>query len=139
MRDVEQSFGIKSINDYVGVQKSVIRTLSDEGFFDNGANIVTNTSSGMVVEITKDGIRETLGPGNRFSSLPRQLKELKLSTIRNLPKIVEGSYVISTDEPNRHSDRSKVKYAYLRGTAVEIMIFMMLLILIDFTLFVSFQ
>ena len=32
-------FGIKSLNDYVGVQKAVLKKLLEEGFFSDGRNI----------------------------------------------------------------------------------------------------
>lgn len=67
----------------------------------------------MVVEITKDGIKETLGKGNRFETLPRQLKELKLSTIRELPSLIERSKLDDDRVPNYHNADSVLKYAYL--------------------------
>ena len=112
-RDVQKSFGIRSINDYVGVQKAVINTLTNEGFFSEKNNVAINKDSGMVVEITKDGIRETLGPKNRFQTLPRDLKELKLSTIRRLPYLIENAHLDSDNVINMHNAESKVKYAYL--------------------------
>ena len=66
----------------------------------------------MVVEITKDGIKETLGKGNRFETLPRQLKELKLSTIRELPSLIERSKLDDDRVPNYHNADSVLKYAY---------------------------
>lgn len=126
VNNIEQSFGIRSINDYVGVQKSVINTLENEGFFNGVRNITTNRSGDMVVEITRDGIRETLGPDKRFSSLPRTLKELKLATIRSLPEIIAAAEVTTDSATNIHSDNSKVKYAYLKtpvtidGTPYEV-------------------
>ena len=111
--NIKKSFGIKTLNDYLGVQKSVLKTLSDEGFFSNNRNIITNKSSGIVVEITKDGIKETLGPGMRFEKLPRALKELKLSTIRSLPALIESAHLDKDNVPNDHNPRSKLTYAYL--------------------------
>lgn len=112
-------FKIKSINDYVGVQKTVVRALSDEGFFSDENNIVTNVDSGMIVEITKDGIKETLGPGSRFQTLPRKLKELKLATIRELPSLIEGAKLELDNKLNYHNDNSKLKYAYLSNEVVD--------------------
>ena len=112
-RDVQKTFGIKSMNDYIGVQKSVINTLTEEGFFSNGKNIVVNRESDMVVEITKDGIRETLGKNYRFQTLPRKLKELKLATIHELPRLIETAHMANDDVLNAHNPNSKVKYAYL--------------------------
>lgn len=112
-RNVEESFDIKTLNDYVGVQKSVIKTLSDEGFFEKENSIVKNINSGMVVEITKDGIRETLGTGNRFQQLPRQLKKLKLATIRMLPKLIKTAEIKQDNVRNTHNSLSELMYAYL--------------------------
>ncbi len=111
--NIKKVFGIKNINDYVGVQKAVVSTLENNGFFSNENNIITNAESGMRVEITKRGIRETLGNGNRFQTLPRTLKGLKLMSIPNLPAIIQKANLISDDQANYHSDTSGVKYAYL--------------------------
>lgn len=109
--DVKKSFGFNSINDYVGVQKAVISTLSSEGFFDN--NVIVNKDSGMEIEITKDGIKETLGPDMRFEKLPRKLKELKLLTLRILPTLIEEAKLADSDVNNIHTKQSKLKYSYL--------------------------
>ena len=116
-RDIEQSFNIKAINNYVGVQKAVIETLTNEGFFDGDRNIVTNRASGMMVEITKDGIRETLGPGKRFETLPRVLKDLKLSTLRSLPEIIASAELDTDSVSDIHNQNSDLKYAYLKSDA----------------------
>ena len=73
-------------NDYIGVQKEVIPVLRKEGFFDN--NEVINEESGMIVRINSKGIKETLGSGKRFQTLPRELKEYKVATLRSLPNII---------------------------------------------------
>lgn len=66
-------------NDYIGVQKCVISTLKEEGFFYN--NEVINEKSRMVVRISTKGIKETLGKGNRFQNLPKALKQFKVAFI----------------------------------------------------------
>lgn len=106
-------FGIKSLNDYVGVQKAVLKKLLEEGFFSDGRNIIVNNDSGMEIEITKDGIKETLGKGKRFEELPRKLKELKISTIRTLPRLIETAQLVKDNSPNVHKNTSDLKYAYL--------------------------
>ena len=111
-KETQSSFEIKSINDYVGVQKSVIKVLSEEGFFSDGKNVVVNKDSGMEIELTKDGIRETIGKGSRFETLPKQLKILKLSVIRSLPKLIETARLDNDNVPNYHNISSKLKYAY---------------------------
>ena len=47
----------------------------------------------MIIRITAKGIKETLGIGNRFQTLPRELKELKIATIRFLPEIIKTGHV----------------------------------------------
>lgn len=116
-RSIESSFSLQKVNDYVHVQKQVVDTLSKEGFFDNGKNRIIVSGTGMVVEITKDGIRETLGSGMRYQKLPRNLKTLKLATIRNLPSLIRNSQLVEDDVKNRHSNNSSVKYAYLETSA----------------------
>lgn len=101
------SYGIEQkMNDYIGVQKAIIPFLEKEGFFRE----VTNEESGMVIEITKKGIKETLGSGKRFQNLPRKLKELKIATIRSLPNLIENAKLIRDDVLNSHGNASK--YAY---------------------------
>lgn len=46
-------------NDYIAVQKEVLRVLKDEKFFDD--NIVVHKDSGMVIKVTPKGIKETFG------------------------------------------------------------------------------
>jgi len=111
--DIEQSFGISKVNDYVHVQKQVIQTLTNEGFFDK--NIVKVIENNMVVEITKDGIKETLGPGKRYQSLPRLFKKLKLTTLRDLPIIIANSKILEDNVSDIHNDNSNLKYTYLEN------------------------
>ena len=101
-------------NDYIGVQKNVIRTLRKERFFDK--NEVTNGASGMVVRITAKGIRETLGNGKRFQTLPRELKELKVATIRSLPDIIREGALVRDNVENIHGDKDM--FAYVSSEAI---------------------
>lgn len=102
-------------NDYIGVQKNVIETLRNEKFFDN--NTVTNDDSGMVIRITAKGIKETLGTGKRFQSLPRKLKELKIATLRNLPDIIKSGVVLHDDVKNYYSKNGDL-FAYIESDIV---------------------
>ncbi len=101
-------------NDYISVQKTVIGILKTEGFFDN--NMVTNIDSGMVIRITAKGIKETLGIGNRFQTLPRELKELKIAAIRFLPDIIQTGYLTEDNVINAH--RNGDLFAYIRSSAI---------------------
>lgn len=101
------SFGIENkMNDYIGVQKEVIPKLESEGYFGE----VTNEETGMVIDITKKGIKETLGSGKRFQVLPRDLKELKLATIRKLPQILKEAHLIEDNVKNIHGESSEFAY-----------------------------
>lgn len=111
-RDIWSTFGIKAINDYVGVQKAVLNTLEKEGYFSNENNFVVNQDSGMEIEITKKGIKETLGKGKRFEKLPREFKELKLETIRYLPTLIQNATLKEYNVPNYHNSKSSVTFAY---------------------------
>lgn len=99
---------ISKYNDYIGMQKAVIKVLREEGFFDN--NMVVNLDTQMCVEITAKGIKETLGSGKRFQSLPRALKELKIATIHALPDIIKEGKLIEDEVENIHGDNAR--YAY---------------------------
>lgn len=99
-------------NDYIGVQKEVINVLRAENYFDAGS--VNNKESGMEVRITAKGIKETLGNGNRFQTLPRKLKIYKVSVIRSLPELIETGCVIADDFENSHS-KDGYKYAYINN------------------------
>lgn len=95
-------------NDYIGMQKAVISVLKNENFFVN--NVVVNEETDMVVFITAKGIKETLGSGKRFQSLPRRLKELKIATVRSLPEIIRKGKLIEDEVENVHGDNSKFAY-----------------------------
>jgi len=101
------SYGVEQkMNDYIGLQKTIIPILEEEGFLGE----VTNEETGMIIEITKKGIKETLGSGKRFQNLPRKLKELKIATIRSLPELIAKAHIVEDDVLNSHGDSAK--YAY---------------------------
>ena len=101
------NFGVEQkMNDYVGLQKTIIPILEKEGFFKE----VINEETGMIIEITKKGIKETLGSEKRFQNLPRKLKELKIATIRSLPELICNANLIEDNVLNSHGNASK--YAY---------------------------
>ena len=98
------SYGVgQKMNDYIGLQKTIIPIL-EEGFFRE----VINEETRMIIEITKKGIKETLGSEKRFQNLPRKLKELKIATIRSLPELIRnanliGDNVLNTDITEKNS------------------------------------
>ena len=101
------SYGVEQkMNDYIGLQKTIIPILEEEGFFTE----VINEETGMVIEITKKGIKETLGSEKRFQNLPRKLKELKIATIRSLPELICNANLIEDNILNSHGNSSR--YAY---------------------------
>jgi len=97
-------------NDYVGVQKEVLKVLREEKFFEE--NEVINKESGMAIRITSKGIRETIGNGNRFQTLPKKLKMYKIATLRYLMELISDGFMIEIDAPNSH-DSSGYNYAYI--------------------------
>ncbi len=101
------NFGVeKKLNDYIGVQKAVLPKLEQQGFFRE----IVNEETGMIIEITKKGIKETLGSGKRFQSLPKVLKELKIATLRSLPEMIRGAYLVRDGVKNSHGNSPT--YAY---------------------------
>lgn len=97
-------------NDYIGLQKEVLRVLRDEHFFEK--NEIVNTDSNMTIRISPKGIRETLGSGNRFQTLPKVFKTYKIATIKYLPEIIRTGNIIEEDVANSH-DENGYHYAYI--------------------------
>ncbi len=110
------------MNDYIGVQKAIIPILEKEGLFRE----IVNKETGMLIEITKKGIKETLGSGMRFQNLPRKLKELKIATIRSLPRLIEKAHLLADDVLNSHGNSPKYAYFFvcvsLNGTLLNVRI-----------------
>ena len=113
---IKSDFGIKNINDYINVQRNVFETLKNEGFFsDEGgrSRTVTNKESGLQIEINKSSIDETFSSGNKFEYLSKELKYLKLATIKEIADLIENAHLLTDDNENYHSGKSGVTYAYL--------------------------
>ncbi len=111
-----QGFGIEKVNDYVHVQNQVFDTLKNEGILGpDGRRIVTNNATGRNVEISKRGIFETFGRGNRYETLPRKIKELKLAAARMLPEIIENGKIVALDQANEHNQNSNLTYSYIKA------------------------
>ena len=105
------SYGVETkFNDYIGMQKGVITALREEGFFVD--NVVTNEETGMQIQITAKSIRETLGSGSRFQILPRELKRLKVATVRSLPDIIRKAKLVKDNVKNTHGNNPLYAYFY---------------------------
>lgn len=104
--DMEKELSLYNLegkwNDYIGIQKEVLKVLRKEDFFCN--NEVINKETGMCVKINAKGIKETLGTGKRFQSLPKKLKQYKISTLRHLQWIIENAELIVDDIENIHEE-----------------------------------
>ena len=118
-----EHFGVeKKLNDYVGVQKAVLPKLEQQDFFEE----IVNEETGIIIEITRKGIKETLGSGKRFQNLPKILKELKIATLRSLPELIRVAKLNKDNVMNFHGNAAR--YAYLRieaninGVSVQIRI-----------------
>lgn len=117
------NYGVEQkMNDYVGLQKTILPILEQEDFFRE----VINEETGMVIEITKKGIKETLGSGRRFQKLTRKLKELKIAIIRKLPELIRKAHLSQDDVINFHGEASRYAYfvleAKINGLSVRIRI-----------------
>lgn len=97
-------------NDYIAVQKEVLRALKEANFFED--NIVIHKDSGMVIKITPRGIRETFGNGKRFNTLPKHLKQLKIATISYIKELLSYGQLISDNVSNYHPSGSAT-FAYI--------------------------
>ncbi len=109
------SFGIKKAGDFVHVQRQVLSTLLDEGFFENSKTrnrFDVNRESGMVIETNKSGIDETFDLQN-YARLGIQKKIIKLATIRMLPEIIREGTLVTDNAPNQYGDGKNKKFAYI--------------------------
>ena len=112
---VLDSFGIKKLNDYVHIQKKVISTLFEEGFFidkENRSRNDVNEESGLVIETNKSGIDETFS-FNNFVRLGKFKKIAKLVTIRELPNVIKKGRMVADDVANKYSNSKNKKFAYI--------------------------
>jgi hypothetical protein len=112
-KEIEKSFNIKNIRDYVNVQKNVRSTLESEGFFNK--KTVVNKDSGVTIEVNWSGIKETLGRGNNFEYLSESKKKKKLAVLRNLHNLIENAKVTTDNSANYHNNNSSVQYMYLEA------------------------
>ena len=94
------------MNDYIGVQKAVLEKLDVEEFYRD----VTNEETGIMITIGRKGIKETLGSGKRFQTLPRDLKKLKIATLHSLPELIEKSVLTTDNAANIHNKSAFFSY-----------------------------
>lgn len=110
------SYGITGWNNFVNVQKQIVDTLDSEGFFTDDP--VINKESGYEIVIRKGDIRETFGDSDKFQTIPREFKELKVATVRYLKEAIENAHVLEDDVPNYHNENG-YPFVYL-VTSVKI-------------------
>ncbi|MBQ7954206.1 MAG: hypothetical protein IJ282_00495 [Lachnospiraceae bacterium] len=96
-------------NDYIAVQKNIIRTMKQEKFFEKYSS-VRNLQSGIDIRITTKGIKETFGPGLRYKYLPRELKELKVAVVRSLPLLIKMGHLLTDNVENFHGKKETFGY-----------------------------
>lgn len=102
-------------NDYIAVQKEVISVLKREKFFE--IEEIINVETNMRIRINTRGIKETIGNGNRFQHLPKDVKMQKIATLRLLPLMLQDGKLIEDDVKNYHGE-SGDRFAYFRSKAV---------------------
>lgn len=100
-------------NDYIAVQKEVLRVLKEEDFFND--NTVVHRESGMMIKITPRGVRETFGNGKRFNATSKSTKQRKVATIIHIKDLIKTATLLSDNVPNFHSDSNSL-FAYLENT-----------------------
>ena len=107
IEDEVKSYGVEDkLNDYIAVQKQVIPILEKENFY----GCVKNEPTGMEIDIGKKGIKESLGSGKRFQTLPRIIKMLKIATLRFLPEIIKYANLLVDDAVNIHGNDERYMY-----------------------------
>ena len=104
-------------NDYIAVQKEILRVLREEEFFYE--NLICNLETGMKIRISPKGIRETFGNGNKFQRLPKELKEYKVITLGSLKEIIAESHLIADNVENIHLEQMDA-FAYFRKVVLII-------------------
>lgn len=98
-------------NDYIAVQKEVLRVLRANNFFDD--NLVVNQESGMMIKVTPKGIKETFGNGKRFNTMPKEVKKWKIATIYCIKKILQNAHLLEYNIKSIHSTDTST-YAYFK-------------------------
>ncbi len=110
------SFGITKPRDSVHVQKQVMKTLVEEGFFTDSENrrtVVVNKGSGMEIEINRSGIKETFDRDN-FALRGRFIRIAKLATVRHIDEAIEKGELVNDDVANEHdSNDFNKRFAYI--------------------------
>lgn len=120
---VMNRFNLKSINDYIHVQKNVLWELRKDNFFSSKnsdgseSRKVVMSEQGMLVEINASGIKETFGKGKRYETAPADLKVLKLAVVEQLPTIIENAKIINDAVKNLHQNGENKTFIYLEGQA----------------------
>lgn len=102
-------------NDYIGVQKEVLKVLKNNSFFVK--NIVLNQKTDLGIKINPKGIKETLGAGKRFQKLPKRFKMYKVATLSKLKQIIQTAEVLEDEVPNYHVN-GMYTFAYLKNEII---------------------
>ena len=106
-----KSYGLEEkINDYIAVQKAIIKKLDEEGFFEANKEI-KNENTGNIITLSRGGMRETFGNGNNYAYKGRPIKEMKIATARYIPEIIKKASLDDENKDNKHaSDGQKFDY-----------------------------
>ncbi|MBO5214401.1 MAG: hypothetical protein J6B86_06495 [Clostridia bacterium] len=109
-------FGITKPRDSVHVQKQVLKTLVEEGFFKDAEQrrtVVVNQDSGMEIEINRSGIEETFNYKN-YGSRGKFVRVAKLETIRHIEEIIKKGKLVADNVLNKHNpEDSNKSFAYI--------------------------
>lgn len=116
--EVFGKYGIQNIHDVVEVRSKVLKKIKDT-FISSNQNIkqITNTSTGMQVEVWPSGIKETFGNIKYYTKLPTNLKIAKIASIEMLPELIKNGIIRKKEARNYHNPESKSSFAYLQSEA----------------------
>lgn len=109
-----EDYNIKNINNKYEVMKNICNKLHNKYLSNNEqVKVVTNIETGMKIEIWKSGIKETFGNDKYYMNLSNSMKTAKITSMKNLAKLIKYAKVRSKEANNYHNSNSKVKYIYL--------------------------
>lgn len=120
INDTLRNFGITKPKDYIHVQRQVLSTLVEEGFFANKetrSRVDINEASGMVIETNKSSIDETFSKAT-YKNVGMDKKIAKLATIRLIPEIIRKGVVVKDNVPNQYGNSDNKTFAYIEGNVI---------------------
>ena len=109
-------YGIKDINDKKEVIAKLREVLSKSYLSTKEqSKPIVNLDTGMEIEITMRGVKETFGKDEYYTNLSEDEKLVKIASMSKLANLIKYGEVRAQEAPNYHDPNSKVRYAYLKA------------------------